>query len=662
MFFFFIGLVFVNLFLYYGNYLFLVFLFVDIFFLAKKSNLRLFFILIIGLIFYFTININYFSFFTNKKFIEEQFEVVEKKDSYSIVENNGGKYLIYNNDYEFYNGSILYLEGKIESITNSYNSFYTFLNKKGVNYEISYNKLYILENDKKFNEIVIDSLLDNKSEVSKSYLKLILFNDKDELNEEFYNTFSIYSLTYLIAVSGFHIRLLLSFFKKLFHKNIIGYSVVGFYLYLLNFSVSSYRAFLCYVIKKINKGIGFKLSNNDILSLIGSVFIIVNPSVVFSLSFIYSFLATFVLEIFKIYTKKTTLISFYIYLINIPIMLLNYYKLNFSTLFFSWAFSLPISFLYVFSFLYLFLDKFYLLYEIVVGLFIKSFSFFNKFNCVVIFGKPSVAIVIVYYIFLMIFFVLKERKSKVRIVYLFFVFVILGYQYYKPIINSNEKFYFLNVGQGDCSVFIIPNSKDAILVDTGGNKYSDVATKKIIPFLESKGINKLRRVIITHDDFDHNGALNSLKENFAVEEVIETSNIKEINIGNAVFKNLNVNEKRDNDGSIVLLGEYGGYRLLLMGDASKYIEKKIVFDVGDIDIVKIGHHGSNTSSDYEFLDRINGKIAIISVGKNNGYGHPHQEVLGNLYDLGYVVLRTDENNNIGFGKNILGFSFVDYFK
>ena len=211
-------------------------------------------------------------------------------------------------------------------------------------------------------------------------------------------------------------------------------------------------------------------------------------------------------------------------------------------------------------------------------------------------------------------------------------------------------------------MFIIPNSKDAILVDTGGNKYSDVATKKIIPFLESKGINKLRRVIITHDDFDHNGALNSLKENFAVEEVIETSNIKEINIGNAVFKNLNVNEKRDNDGSIVLLGEYGGYRLLLMGDASKYIEKKIVFDVGDIDIVKIGHHGSNTSSDYEFLDRINGKIAIISVGKNNGYGHPHQEVLGNLYDLGYVVLRTDENNNIGFGKNILGFSFVDYFK
>ena len=242
------------------------------------------------------------------------------------------------------------------------------------------------------------------------------------------------------------------------------------------------------------------------------------------------------------------------------------------------------------------------------------------------------------------------------------IFSLLVYQYCKPFINKNEQFYFLNVGQGDCTVFFIPNSKDVVLVDTGGSVYNDVAIKKIIPFLESKGVNKISKVIITHDDFDHNGALKSLQSNFDVDEIIDTSDIKEIQIGNNKFSNLNISDKRDNEGSLVLIGKYGGYNLLLMGDASKEIEKEIVDSVMDVDVVKVGHHGSNTSSDYDFLERINGKIAVISVGKNNVYGHPHKEVLENLYSLGYVVLRTDENNNIGFGKNIFNISFIDYFK
>ena len=84
--------------------------------------------------------------------------------------------------------------------------------------------------------------------------------------------------------------------------------------------------------------------------------------------------------------------------------------------------------------------------------------------------------------------------------------------------------------------------------------------------------------------------------------------------------------------------------------------------VGQVDILKVGHHGSNTSSGEAFLDNVNGMFAIISVGKNNSYGHPNKEVVENLYRYKYIVFRTDENDTIGFGKNLLGISFIDYYK
>lgn len=661
MIYFLLNIIFVNLFLFYKNYLFLVFLFVSIIMFAKRNNLKLVIISIVGMLVFYTCNLNYYHYDLNNIFSNECL-VIEKKDKYSIVESNNKKYLIYNDDFEFYKNSELYIEGYLERIDNTYNDFYKYLNKQGIIYRINYNKLDIINNSNSLNEKIINKLLSKKKESTKSILKLILFNVKEENNKEFYNTFSIYSLTYLIAVSGFHIRILLAFFKKLFKKEFIGYSFVVFYLYLLDFSVSSYRAFLYYIFKKINKKLDFDLSNNDLLSLIGSVFIFINPSIMFSYSFIFSFLTTFVLEIFLLYPKSKILISFYIYLVNIPLILLSNYKLNISTLLFSSILSLPVSFLYLFSFIYLFLDKFYILYEIVIKLFLKAFSLLNKFNLVLIFGKPSSILIILYYLFLLCYFIFKERKAKQKFIYLFLCFNLLIYQYFKPILNYNEQLYFINVNQGDCTAFFIPHSKSVVLVDTGGNKYKDIATSEVIPFLESKGINKISKVIITHDDYDHNGALNSLIKNFKVDEVIDNSLIKEINIGNEIFRNLNVSEKRDNDGSIVLLGEYAGYKILLMGDASKKVEKSIVNGIKNVDIIKVGHHGSNTSSDLEFLKNINGKIAIISVGVNNSYGHPSEETLNNLEEANYYIFRTDENNDIGFGKNIFNIRFIDYFK
>lgn len=662
MLYFFISLIFVNLFIYYENYLFLIFLFIFIYFLGKRVPFNLYVVCCVSIALFFSFNLNYYKVEIKSYDVNRVLEILESYDNYSIVKDEEIKYLVYNKDNEFKEGNKILFKGRLINIEESYNSFYNYLNKKNVNYELDYYSCQIIDDSVSFNVMIVDKLLHNKSEKSKSYLKLILFNVKDDNSRTFYDNFSLYSLTYLIAVSGFHINLLLNFFKKIFGNRVIGVAIVSFYIYLLNFSVSSYRAFLCYIFKNLNKKLNFDLTNIEIISLIGCVFIVCNPYMMFSFSFIFSFLSTFVLEIFKLYKKRKFNNMFYVYLVNIPLILLNYFKLNVSSLFFSVVLNGPVSFLYIFSFLFLFLDKFYLIYELIIGLFYRTFEILNNFNFILVLGKPNLIFFISYYLILVYFFIFKERKSKISYIYLSVLFLILIGQYCKPILSSQEQVYFLNVGQGDCVVFLLPNSKEAILIDTGGSKYKDVAKNEIIPFLESKGINKVRNVIITHDDFDHNGSLSSLKENFEVGNVMDSSLIESVQIGEKTFKNLNISEDRDNDGSLVLYGEYAGFYILLMGDASKNIENKIMDELGKVDIIKIGHHGSDTSSGYEFLDRVNGKFAIISVGENNSYGHPHVEVIKNLEKLGYHILRTDKNNDIGFGRNIFNITFIDYFK
>ena len=107
----------------------------------------------------------------------------------------------------------------------------------------------------------------------------------------------------------------------------------------------------------------------------------------------------------------------------------------------------------------------------------------------------------------------------------------------------------------------------------------------------------------------------------------------------------------ENDNSNVIYTEINGYKFMLMGDASTITEKEIMskYNLPDIDVLKVGHHGSRTSSDKEFIDEINPDYSIISVGKNNRYGHPNKEVLDNLKKS--KIYRTDQDGSIMFKIN-----------
>ena len=125
--------------------------------------------------------------------------------------------------------------------------------------------------------------------------------------------------------------------------------------------------------------------------------------------------------------------------------------------------------------------------------------------------------------------------------------------------------------------------------------------------------------------------------------------IKELNIDNNKLYFLKTKEfDNENDNSNVIYAELNGYRFMFMGDASITTEKEILskYNLPDIDVLKVGHHGSKTSSSEEFINEINPKYSVISVGKNNRYGHPNKEALDNLNDS--KVYRTDQDGSIMF--------------
>ena len=125
--------------------------------------------------------------------------------------------------------------------------------------------------------------------------------------------------------------------------------------------------------------------------------------------------------------------------------------------------------------------------------------------------------------------------------------------------------------------------------------------------------------------------------------------IKELNIDKNKFFFLQTKEyDNENDNSNVIYTELNGYKFMFMGDASIITEKEIMnkYNLSDIDVLKVGHHGSKTSSSKEFIDEINPKYSIISVGRKNRYGHPNKEVLENLKDS--KIYRTDQDGSIMF--------------
>lgn len=274
---------------------------------------------------------------------------------------------------------------------------------------------------------------------------------------------------------------------------------------------------------------------------------------------------------------------------------------------------------------------------------------------------------------------IKGQNVKLRLACIVGFLLLNCLIYYIP----NPGFYitFINVGQGD-GILIHGDNGTKVMVDGGSTSEKQVAKNCIVPYLKAEGIGTIDYSIITHTDKDHiSGILEILENNNSnririknlvmpeinmkddtYNELIEKAKLKKINVlyikkgdtlslGKTIIKCIypetTITASDKNDYCTVLSVKNKTSKILLTGDISKEIEEKIKDDIEEnYTVLKVAHHGSNYSSSEKFLKKVNPKYSIISVGKNNSYGHPGNETMERLRKQGGVIYRTDEKGGI----------------
>ena len=624
------------------------------------------------------------------KEVEGTITSIKKKDNLNIIELKTSMFeniLIY--DYSKAKLDIGYkikVEGTIDK-PNINSNFYLFnysnyLKSNNIYYIMNSHSITIINYGNKFYEIK-RCIINRINKINNPYLYTFILGDNSRLSHRVVNSYRNNGISHLFAISGMHVGLIVLLFEFLLKKLQVKTKApiiifLLFFFFLTNYSKSIMRAGLIYIMLILNKKYEFKLSTLKILLLLLCIFLIVNPYNIYNISFIFTYLVTISLVVntklinrYSNYFIKIFITSFISFIVTIPFLINNYFCINIIGIVLNIIYVplvsmiiFPLSIIvFVIPYLNNVLNLFILILE-------KTSLFFTNIKCFSItLCHINRTVFFIYYILIALcIYMMNKRKYYYLLILFILIFIHSNYRY----LDKNAYFISLDVKQGDSSLLIIPNNKCNIMIDTGGRYNSDLTSNILIPSLNSKGINKLNYLIITHGDFDHMGEAINLVNNFKVDNVIFNcgsyndlekelikvldkkkikyySCIKELNVDNNKLYFLQTKEyDNENDNSNVVYTELDGYKFMFMGDASITTEKEILnnYNLPNIDVLKVGHHGSKTSSDKGFIDEINPRYSVISVGKNNRYGHPNKEILNNLKDS--KIYRTDKNGSIMF--------------
>lgn len=277
----------------------------------------------------------------------------------------------------------------------------------------------------------------------------------------------------------------------------------------------------------------------------------------------------------------------------------------------------------------------------------------------------------------------KQKFLKIFI-YFFLIIFIVNSLFTLNIFPKNLKIYFIDVGQGDSTFLVTPNNK-TILIDGGGStsKEYDVGKSTLLPYILDRGYTKIDYIFISHFDQDHVGGILTILEELRVgkvyiskqsensenyQEFLKIIKDKKINvqilkqgdclkIENDLYFDIlwpieeQIQENVLNNNAMVMKLKFKEFSMLFTGDIEEIAEKKILTfygekasDVLKVDVLKVAHHGSKTSTTQEFFEKVNPKVCLIGVGKNNMFGHPAGEVIERISNS--KVFRTDRNGEI----------------
>lgn len=282
---------------------------------------------------------------------------------------------------------------------------------------------------------------------------------------------------------------------------------------------------------------------------------------------------------------------------------------------------------------------------------------------------------------------LSKLPAPVLIIIIAIAVVFAAYQHFRTdnaqtTVTDSAEFHFIDVGQGDAVLIRTPSGD--VLIDAGKNSSEEALDL----YLKSYGVKTIEYAIFTHPHEDHIGGADMVIKNYDIKNVIlpncpsttktytnmltaisqkgltakEAHSRDKYRVGELVLNVLGPvrnNYEEVNDHSIVILAEWGGTRVMLAGDAELEAETDILKEFGNsninCNILKLGHHGSSSSSGEKWLKALDPDIGIICCGKDNEYGHPHAEIVERLSKFGVKSYRTDELGSLVFisdGKTV----------
>ena len=509
-------------------------------------------------------------------------------------------------------------------------------------------------------------------EESFSVMAGLLFGDKSYMDDELYEEFQHTGIAHVLAVSGLHVGLLYAVIEKVMKRKSLMTSIISIitlycYTSLSGFSVSVIRASVMITLRIL----AFHLERRyDMVCAAGvcAIFLLlINPYQLFDSGFQLSFTAAYTmgvalpyaqLKFIKLANRKRNetfyrIGSFFVPLVMIQIGMLpltTFHFLHFSpvSLLIN-PVAIALAGLILPAGLVPFIISIFLPQAITVISsgpvisFLKALCFTDNLavKAGLSFDVPALPAlyVIFYYVLFFWYFsetrVLLNRRKKQRTLALicgafiaFWIIIPKGY--------NMPDVCFADVGQGDCALISVDGYH--ILIDGGGSFYKNVGKETLKPMLLKNGITSIDLAIVSHSDRDHSKGLYELAECFPVKEIYD--------------------DGRENEDCLVCGTEINGCRYLFMGDADIARETALISSGQnpDCDVIKLGHHGSATSTGDYFLSSASPELAIISCGLNNSYGHPSDRVVELLEKSGIIYGRTDYEGAIcvsSDGKDIL---------
>lgn len=540
-----------------------------------------------------------------------------------------------------------------------------------------------------------------------SLSKAMVLGNKSELEQDIKELYQRNGIAHLIAISGLHIAMIGGTLYQFIRKRIGSYPVsacfAGTFILLYGgmtgFSGSTIRAVIMLLTMIGADVFGRKYDTLSAIALALLLMLINNVFLITQVSFLLSFGAVLgIALIFPIWKEMTSLpkifdglgVSLCVQLMLLPVMLYFFYEISVYGIFLNIIVVPLMSILLAILILCAVIGNISLILCSYVAIPANLIFMVYEKLCeaceklpfhTLCTGRPTILWIMIYYIVIgqMLIFYKLYKKKGVAISLLFVVLLVSCFN-----ISGRLKVCMFDVGQGD-GIYIETPNHTRILMDGGSSSKKKIGKYVLQNGLKFYGGNVLDYVMISHSDSDHYSGIKELLEGnyITIKNVIlpaianpdeaylelvalaKQKGCKVIymkkgecfHIGEVSFTCLNpkpIEYMDKNQGSLVFWMNYKKFDMLFTGDMDKKVEAEILYEVDkDIEILKVAHHGSETASSADFLQRIKPDISIVSVGENNRYGHPAKDVMERLEtfskkiyltkDSGAITIETDGN-------------------